>query len=39
MTGRFSNTIDFDPGSGVDEHTSNGGIDAFLMKVLSDGEW
>jgi hypothetical protein len=32
VTGYFSGTVDFDPGSGVDSHTSNGGYDVFLSK-------
>lgn len=28
--GLFSTTVDFDPGAGVDNHTSNGSSDAFL---------
>jgi PKD repeat protein len=39
VTGLYYNTIDFDPGQGVDEHTSNGGEDSFLLKVNSDGYW
>jgi DNA primase len=30
--GHYSNTVDFDPGAGVDNHTSAGGNDAFLTK-------
>ncbi len=36
-TGSFANTVDFDPGSGVDEHTSVGLRDAFLSKLDSNG--
>jgi hypothetical protein len=36
VTGYFQETVDFDPGPGVDEHTSNGDFDAFLSKFLSD---
>jgi len=39
VTGLFSNTVDFDPGPGVDEHTSNGDTDIFLSKFNSDGEF
>lgn len=35
--GVFSTTIDFDPGAGVSNLTSNGGIDVFLMKNESSG--
>jgi hypothetical protein len=37
VTGRFQDTVDFDPGPGVDEHTSNGAIDVFLSKFDSEG--
>ncbi len=37
--GTFNDTVDFDPGSGVDNHTSNGGEDAFLFKARNDGTW
>jgi hypothetical protein len=30
VAGWFQNTVDFDPGSGVDNHTAMGGKDAFL---------
>jgi hypothetical protein len=33
-TGKFADVVDFDPGSGVDPHTSNGGEDAFLSQFL-----
>jgi hypothetical protein len=39
MTGYYQGTIDFDPGNGFDEHTSNGGTDAFLCKFPPDGSW
>jgi hypothetical protein len=39
VTGYFSGTVDFDPGSGVDNHVSNGDADAFLVKFLPDGSW
>ena len=32
VAGYFSNTVDFDPGPGIDEHISNGSVDAFLCK-------
>jgi hypothetical protein len=38
-TGSFMDTVDFDPGSGVDNHTSNGTSDIFLTKFLPDGNW
>jgi hypothetical protein len=39
VTGYFSGTVDFDPGSGVDEHTATGGLNAYLSKFLPDGSW
>jgi len=39
VTGYFSETVDFDPGTDVDEHTSNGYYDVFLSKFLPDGSW
>lgn len=40
IVGRFFDTIDFDPGAGVDEHTPNGFFDdCFLLKYLPDGSW
>jgi hypothetical protein len=39
MIGFFSGTVGFDPGSGVDNHTSNGGLDAFLTKFDPNGNW
>jgi hypothetical protein len=38
-TGGFQNTVDFDPGPGVDMHTSNGSSDVFLSKFPPDGNW
>ncbi len=40
VTGRFNNTVEFDPDGG-DPHTSNGGSDVFLSKFDSSGnfEW
>ena len=32
VTGYFEGTVDFDPGSGVENHSSNGGRDAFVSK-------
>jgi hypothetical protein len=37
--GAFQLTVDFNPGPGVDEHTSNGDRDVFLTKYLPDGSW
>jgi len=39
VTGFFDDTVDFDPGSGVDNHTSNDADDVFLSKFLPDGSW
>jgi len=39
VTGDFGGTVDFDPGSDVDAHTSNGSYDVFLSKFLPDGTW
>jgi hypothetical protein len=39
VTGYFWETVDFDPGSGVDNHTSNGSVDAFLSKFDSSGNF
>ncbi len=33
LTGSFTNTTDFDPGAGLDERTSAGQNDLFMMKV------
>jgi hypothetical protein len=38
-TGVFSNTVDFDPGIGTDEHTSAGGYDIFLTKINANGSY
>jgi hypothetical protein len=39
ITGYFDGTEDFDPGPGVDEHTSNGDEDIFLSKFNSNGDF
>lgn len=39
ITGQFEHTIDFDPGVGVFNLTSNGGEDAFILKLNSDGDF
>jgi hypothetical protein len=41
VTGFFEQTVDFEPGPGIDEHTSNDFIfpDAYLVKFLPDGNW
>lgn len=37
VTGSFFGTIDFDPGGGTNNLTSNGGLDAFILKLDSSG--
>jgi hypothetical protein len=39
VTGHFWGTVDFDPGAGVDNHTSNGGYDVFLSKLDPNGNF
>jgi hypothetical protein len=39
VSGAFTDTIDFDPGLGIDNHTSNGSNDVFLSKFPPDGNW
>ena len=36
LTGRFQQTVDFNPTAGVDEHTANGGWDVFVTKLHAD---
>jgi len=38
-TGSFEGTVDFDPGSGIDNHQANGWGDVFLTKLRPDGNW
>ena len=38
-TGSFWNTVDFDPGSGIDNHTSAGSDDVFIQKLDSNGNF
>jgi len=38
-TGTFTGTVDFDPGTGVANLTSAGGIDIFVLKLNSSGEY
>ncbi len=38
VTGFFEGTCDFDPGPGIEEHTSNGLADIFLCKYNPNGE-
>ena len=37
--GSFDDTVDFDPGPGIDIHTSNGDYDAFLSSFDPDGNF
>ena len=39
ITGQFRNTVDFDPGAGVQEFTSYGLLDAFLLELDSNGNY
>jgi hypothetical protein len=39
LTGAFNYEIDFDPGSNIENHISNGESDAFLIKLLPNGYW
>ena len=39
IAGYFTNTGDFDPGPGVDNHTSAGQGDMFLTRINSDGSY
>ncbi len=38
VTGSFEGTVDFDPGSGTDNHTSTGSKDVFVLKLDSSGD-
>lgn len=37
ISGEFTNTVDFDPNTGVSNLTSNGQIDGFLLKLTNTG--
>jgi hypothetical protein len=37
VAGSYAGTVDFDPGAGVDAHTSLGTYDPYVMKLLADG--
>lgn len=39
FAGQFEDSVDFDPGTGTDWHTSNGDDDAFLSKFSSIGDF
>jgi hypothetical protein len=38
-TGNFYGTVDFNPGTGVDEHSSGPGAAGFMMKINTNGNW
>jgi hypothetical protein len=38
IVGTFRSTVDFDPGTGVDNRVSNGGADVFITKFTQDGD-
>ena len=37
--GKFEETVDFDPGPGINNKTSAGSSDAFVLKLTTDGEF
>ncbi len=39
LSGYFRDTVDFDPGPGVEEHTATGSEDGVLIKLLANGYW
>jgi hypothetical protein len=39
LTGGFSGSVDFNPDSGTDIHTSSGSLDIFLTSIGSDGSY
>jgi len=39
VTGCFKGTIDFNPGDEIDNRTTSGGADAFLLRLFPDGLW
>lgn len=39
LTGYFMDTVDFDPGPGIDDHISNGNHDMFVLKLGSNGNF
>jgi hypothetical protein len=39
VTGGFNGTVDFDPGTDVDQHSSVGSNDVYLSKLLPEGYW
>jgi hypothetical protein len=39
VTGWYKTTCDFDPGPGVEEYTTKGYTDAYLVKIMPSGYW
>jgi len=39
VCGNFNNSVDFDPTSGIDEHSSQGGFDPYVVRLDSDGNY
>ncbi len=39
VAGSFKETVDFEPGAGIDNHTSNGVSDIFLCKYSANGDF
>ena len=39
IVGTFTGTVDFDPGTGVNSRSSNGGADVYLSKFLANGDY
>ncbi len=39
VVGEFEDTVDFNPGSGTDEISSNGGSDAYAIELAEDGHY
>ncbi|RZJ70779.1 MAG: T9SS type A sorting domain-containing protein [Flavobacterium sp.] len=37
ITGNFSGTVDFDPGTGVENRTATGGVNTFIQKLSTTG--
>jgi hypothetical protein len=39
VSGTFSQTVDFDPGAGIESKTSNGGTDIFILALDDNGDF
>lgn len=39
VTGSFGNTVDFDPGPGINNKSTNGGLDSYLLKFDTEGDF